>query len=35
MKHALGRLAGRMEGAFGFPCPYGHEYEPGSDIYSF
>ena len=29
---ALDHLAGRMEGAFGFPCPYGHEYEPGSDI---
>ena len=32
---ALDHLAGRMEGAFGFPCPYGHEYDPGSDIYSF
>lgn len=21
-----------MRGAFGFPCPYGHEYEPGSRI---
>lgn len=26
------RMASRMRGAFGFPCPYGHEYAPGSDI---
>ena len=29
---AVDRMASRMKGAFGFPCPYGHEYEPGSDI---
>lgn len=26
------RMASRAKGAFGFPCPYGHEYEPGSRI---
>jgi hypothetical protein len=26
------RMASRMKGAFGFPCPYGHEYEPGAVI---
>lgn len=25
-------MASRVKGAFGFPCPYGHEYEPGSLI---
>ena len=25
-------MAERMQGAFGFPCPYGHEYAPGSLI---
>lgn len=29
---ATDRFASRMRGAFGFPCPYGHEYEPGSPI---
>ena len=29
---ALDHLASRMKGAFGFPCPYGHEYKPGSNI---
>lgn len=29
---AVDRLAERMRGAFGFPCPYGHEYEPGSEL---
>ena len=29
---SIHRMASRMKGAFGFPCPYGHEYAPGSDI---
>ncbi len=29
---AVHKMASRMKGAFGFPCPYGHEYAPGSDI---
>lgn len=29
---SVDRMAERMKGAFGFPCPYGHEYEPGSVI---
>lgn len=26
------RLNERARGAFGFPCPYGHEYEPGAPV---
>lgn len=29
---SISKMATRMKGAFGFPCPYGHEYEPGSEI---
>lgn len=29
---SINHMASRMKGAFGFPCPYGHEYEPGSEI---
>ena len=29
---SINHMASRMRGAFGFPCPYGHEYEPGSEI---
>lgn len=29
---SISRMASRMKGAFGFPCPYGHEDEPGSEI---
>lgn len=29
---SISRMASRMKGAFGFPCPYGHEYAPGSEI---
>lgn len=29
---ATDRFGSRMQGAFGFPCPYGHEYEPGSQM---
>lgn len=25
---SISKMATRMKGAFGFPCPYGHEYEP-------
>lgn len=29
---SISHLASRMRGAFGFPCPYGHEEHPGSEI---
>ena len=29
---SVSRMAERMKGAFGFPCPYGHEYQPGSEV---
>ncbi len=29
---SINHMARRMKGAFGFPCPYGHEYTPGSEI---
>ena len=29
---SVSRLGSRMKGAFGFPCPYGHEDKPGSEI---
>jgi hypothetical protein len=32
LDNSRSRMASRMKGAFGFPCPYGHEYEPGSII---
>lgn len=29
---SVSRVGSRMKGAFGFPCPYGHEDHPGSEI---
>ncbi len=29
---SVSHMGSRMRGAFGFPCPYGHEDEPGSTI---
>lgn len=29
---SISHMGSRMRGAFGFPCPYGHEDEPGSTI---
>ncbi|MDO4275938.1 MAG: hypothetical protein Q4D16_19900 [Eubacteriales bacterium] len=30
--NSVSQMASRMAGAFGFPCPYGHEEHPGSEI---